>query len=117
MSKPQEIVADFFRAIAERDFEQVRLCLSDGGFVSRSPVSTFDNADAFINDIARVGPILEGVQTRKMFVDGNDVCAIVDYITRMDQRQVTPVVHLMRVEGDKIASVETFFDARAYAEM
>ena len=50
-------------------------------------------------------------------VDGNEVCLMVNYITRMDGRLVTPVVYWMRVDGGKICSIETFFDARGYDEM
>jgi hypothetical protein len=35
----------------------------------------------------------------------------------MDQRQVSPVVHWMRVDDGKISYIETLFDARQYAAM
>lgn len=112
-----EIVHGYLNAIAARDFQRARSFLSDGDFSTRSPISTFNNADAYIADISRIGPILENIERRKMFVDGDDVCAILDYVTRMDQRQVSPVAHWFRVVNGKIASIESFFDARAYAEM
>jgi ketosteroid isomerase-like protein len=114
---PAEIVDAFFDAIAARDFPRVRSLLSDDGFSTHSPIAAFNNADAYVADISRVGPILEAVQRRKTFVDGNDVCAIVDYVTRMDRRQVSPVAHLMQVHQGKITFIETFFDAREYAAM
>lgn len=107
----------FLAGITARDFQAVRACLADTKFSSRSPIGTFESADAYVADISRVGPILEGVERRKTFVDGNDVCAVVDYVTRMDRRQVSPVVHLMHIERGKINSIETFFDATGYVAM
>lgn len=114
---PANIVDAYFAAIAARDFERARTWLADEVFSTRSPIAAFDDADAYIADISRVGPILEGMQRRQTFVDGNHVCAIVEYVTRMDRRQVSPVVHLLRIDKGRIASIESFFDARAYAEM
>lgn len=111
---PAEVVNAYLDAIAAGDFVRARRCLADQDFSNRSPISTFDNADAFIADISRVGAILERLERRKLFVDGNDVCVILDYVTYMEKRQVTPVVHWMRVVGGKITTIETFFDARIY---
>lgn len=114
---PKEIVDAYLEAIAARDFALARAWLSDKRFSAHSPISEFDSADRYIADLTRVGPILEGIERRKTFVDGNDVCVILNYITRMDQRQVSPVVHWMRVDDGKINYVETLFDARQYAAM
>lgn len=113
-SDPAKVVNTYLDAIAAGDFARARRCLADQGFSNRSPISTFDSADAFVADISRVGAILERIGRRKMFVDGNDVCVILDYVTYMDKRQVTPVVHWMRIAGGKITGIETFFDARVY---
>lgn len=117
MRTPRETVDAFFAAVAARDFQAVRACLSDKSFATRSPVSSFENPDVYVADISRIGPILEEIVRRKTFVDGSDVCAIADYITRMDRRQVSPVVHLMRVEEGRITFIETFFDASEYVAM
>lgn len=115
--RPDEVVTAYLDAIAAGDFKRARACLTDKGFSNRSPISTFNNADAFVADISRVGAILERMVRRKLFVDGNDVCVILDYVTHMQKRQVTPVVHWMRIADGKIAEIETFFDARVYEEL
>ncbi|MFL6712015.1 MAG: nuclear transport factor 2 family protein [Sulfurifustis sp.] len=112
-----DIVHAYLDAIAARDFQRARSFLSDHDFSTRSPISTFDSADAYVADISRIGPILENIERRKIFVDGEDVCAILDYVTRMDQRQVSPVAHWFHLARGKITSIESFFDARGYAEM
>lgn len=114
---PEQVVDAYLGAIAARDFDAARRCLSGRSFRHRSPISSFSDADAFIADISRIGPILEAIERRRTFVDGNEVCAIVDYVTRMDRRQVTPVVHWLTVVDGRIVAIETFFDARGYAKL
>jgi ketosteroid isomerase-like protein len=114
MLRADDVVNGYLDAIAARDFERARRFLADRGFSNHSPISTFDNADAFVADISRVGSILERMVQRRIFVDGDEVCVILDYVTHMHRRQVTPVVHWMRVVDGKIAAIETFFDARVY---
>ena len=112
-----EVVTAYLDAIATGDFARARACLADKDFSNRSPISTFDDADAFIADISRVGAILERMQLRKVFVDRDEVCVILNYVTHMQQRQVTPVVHWLRIADGKIAAIETFFDARVYEDL
>ena len=116
-STPDQVAHAYLDAITARDFDRARHFLADDRFYQRSPIGTFEDADAYVADISRVGAILEGIERRRTFVDGDEVCLMVNYITRMDGRQVTPVVYWMRVDGDKICSIETFFDARGYDEM
>jgi limonene-1,2-epoxide hydrolase len=116
-SSPENIVAAFIDAIEARDFEAARACLSDTRFSYRSPVSKTDNADTFINIISRVGPILEGIERRRTFIDGNEVCSILNYRTSMEALQEVPVVQLATVVAGKIIALETFFDASEYNKM
>lgn len=114
---PESVVNAYLDGLEAGDFARVRRCLLDRGFSNRSPISTFDDPDTFVADISRVSAILERIERRQMFVNGNDVCVILNYVTHMQKRQVTPVVHWMRLSGDRIASIETFFDARVYEEL
>lgn len=114
---PREVVDAYLRALGERDFERARRYLSNGRFTTRSPIGAFGDADSYIEDVSRVGSILERIERRKLFADRDQVCAVVDFVTRMDRRYVSPVVYVMQVEEGKIVSIESFFDASGYAEM
>ncbi len=116
-TSPESVVNAYLDSLEAGDFARVRRCLLDSGFTNRSPISAFDDADAFVADISRVSAILERIERRRMFVNGDEVCVILNYVTHMHKRQVTPVVHWMRLSGDRIASIETFFDARIYEEL
>lgn len=114
---PQRVVEAYLDAIESRDFEHARSYLADRGFSYRSAISSFDDPDAFMADVWRVGPIMDGIERRRTFVDGEEVCSILNFRIRMDRLQVTPVVQLARVVDGKIVSIEAFFDASEYVKM
>jgi len=111
------IVAAYLDALQDRDFERLRTYLADSGFSYRSPVSVADNADDYITLVSRVGPILEGIERIKTFVDGNDVCCILKFRTTMESLKEVPVVQLATVAEGKIVAMEVFFDASEYNRM
>lgn len=114
---PQQVVDGYLNAIESRDFELARTYLADRGFSYRSVINSFDDADAFMADIWRVGPVMDGIERRRTFVDGDEVCTILNFRIRMDRVQITPVVQLSRVVDGKIVSIEAFFDASEYLKM
>lgn len=113
----EAVFTAYLDAFAARDFERVRATLSDGPFRYRSPVTTHTSADVFVLDISRVGQILDGIDVRRLFVDGNELCAIVDFRIRINIVDITRVVLWAKVEQGKIVSLEAFFDATEYSQM
>lgn len=114
---PEKVFSDYLDAFEARDFEQLRGYLSDTQFSYRSPVSSYSSADSFVANIARVGPILEGVERRMVFVAGNTVCAILNLRTTMEELRLVPVVQLATVVDGRITALEAIFDATAYNRM
>ena len=114
---PKDIVHRYLDAIEARDFVRARMYLADKNFSFRSPIASFDDANQFVADIARVGQILEGIERRKTLTDGNDVCDILNFKTRLSTLATTPVVQWSTVKDGKITVIEVFFDAHAYVRM
>ena len=112
-----KMVTAFLDALEARDFERLRTFLSDTGFSYRSPVSMTDNVDDYITLISRVGPILEGIERVRTFVDGDDVCSILRFRTTMETLKEVAVVQLTTVTDGKIDAMEVFFDASEYNKM
>jgi limonene-1,2-epoxide hydrolase len=110
-------VEGHLRAVAARDFDRARTYLADRGFSYRSPLSRHADADQFIADISRVWPILEGIDVRRTFADGDAVCTILDYRVRPSSLQIVPVAQLARVSGGRIVELEAIFDASDYRRM
>ena len=116
-SDAERIVTAYLDALEGRDFERLRSYLSETGFSYRSPVSVADNADAHIMLVSRLGPILEGIERVRTFVDGSDVCSILKFRTTMETLKEVPVVQLTTVANGKIITIEVFFDASEYNKM
>jgi limonene-1,2-epoxide hydrolase len=114
---PAEVVDAYFAAFAARDFDGLRACLADGRFSHRSPIAAIDDADTFAAYISRIGPVLVGIDRRRTFVDGGEVCAIVDYRIRLSDLMEIPVVVWFKVAAGRIVAIETFFDATEYRRM
>lgn len=114
---PAQVVDAYFEAFAARDFDGLRACLANGAFRHRSPIASIDDADTFAAYISRIGPVLEGLDRRRTFAEGDEVCAIVDYRIRISELMVVPVVVWFRVAGGRIVAIETFFDATEYRRM
>ena len=114
---PEKVFSDFLDAFEARDFDLLRSYLSDTQFSYQSPVSSYTSADTFVANIARVGPSLECIERRKIFVDGRMVCGILNLKTTMEELRLVPLVQLATVVDGKITVLEAFFDATAYNRM
>jgi limonene-1,2-epoxide hydrolase len=114
---PAEVVDAYFTAFAARDFDRLRECLSDGAFSHRSPIAAIDDADTYAAYMSRIGPVLEGLERRRTFVDGDEVCAIVEYRIRLSELMKVSVATWFRVAGGRITAIENFFDATEYRRM
>ena len=116
-SSPEAVFNEYLDAFAARDFERMRATLSDGEFYYRSPVNTMTSADVFVLDISRVGQILDGIDRRRIFVDGDEVCAILTFKIRINVVTLYPVVLWAKIRDGRIVSLESFFDATEYIQM
>lgn len=114
---PLKVANAFLDAIESRDFERAQALLSAEGFSYEGPVERFDSASAFIGSVSRIGPILESLERRRIFVDGDEVCAIVTYQTSLEAIETTRIAHWICVAQGRITRIESFFDARPYADM
>jgi hypothetical protein len=114
---PEDVVNALFDAFEARDFERARGFLSDETFSYQSPIESFNNADAFIANISRVGPILERIEHCKTFVKGNDVCSVLKIHTTMDKLNAAQVAQITTVLDGRIIAMEAIFDATEYNKM
>ena len=112
-----EVVTAFFDAVEARDFERAQTLLSADNFSYEGPIEKHRNAAAFIQSISRFGTILESLERRRIFVDGDEVCALMKYETSIESIESMRIAHWLRVEQGKITRIESFFDARGYAAM
>jgi limonene-1,2-epoxide hydrolase len=110
-ASPLEIVERYHEAWAQKDFETARGFLRDD-LDFRGPIDTFDNADDYLAALQRLAPIVTGVDLKKIVSEGNDVVVLFDLLTAMGP---APVAEWYQVRGDRIGSVQVYFDARPFA--
>ena len=110
------IIEAYFKAFEERNFDQVRACLSES-FSYTGPTARFDSPDSFLENIWHVGQILHRIEIRKTFVEGDNVCSILNFHVHLDEPRRVPVVQWAIVTEGEIASIEVFFDATEYSLM
>ncbi len=112
-SRPQEIVDQYYAAWTNRDFAAARALLHDN-LSFHGPIDTFDNADDYVAAIRQLASIVKGVEKRKVFIDGQDICEVYDLVTATPAG-TAPVAEWFTVKDDKIAAIRVFFDARPFA--
>jgi hypothetical protein len=116
-STVRQVGLAYVSAIGQGDFERARRYLSDQNFLFRGPYEAIEGADRFVARYWGAGQITLELHVRRVFEDGNELCIIFDIETQLSERATTPVAMWLRVEGHRIVEMETFHDARGYAEL
>ncbi|HYN76286.1 MAG TPA: hypothetical protein VES73_00645 [Lamprocystis sp. (in: g-proteobacteria)] len=114
---PLAVVEAFLAAQERFDFERARELLADQGFSFRSPVLCFDSADHLIQYSAHSSGIIQSVETRKVFVDGPDVCHLLTYRIQISEKLAVDVAHWAYVGDGRIQRIEAIFDASLYRDL
>jgi ketosteroid isomerase-like protein len=115
MATAGEIVDRYFKAFGSGDTATARSLLRDN-LDFKGPIDEFHNADDLMKSLQQLAQIVKGVEVRKIFVDGQDVCMIYDLVTNTPAG-TSPVAEWHHVDGEKIASIRVYFDARPFAPM
>jgi SnoaL-like domain len=112
-TQAQEVVDRYFAAWTGKDFAAARRLLRDD-LSFQGPLDRFDNADDYIAAISRLATMVTGVERRKVFADGQEVCEIYDLLLPAPIGR-SPVAEWHTVDGEQIAAIRVFFDARPFA--
>jgi hypothetical protein len=115
MAHAAEIVQSFKQALGKGDVAAARKLLHDR-LSFRGPIDAFDSPEPYLEALHKLHPIVERVDVKKLFVDGNDVCMLYDMVTRTPAGTAF-IAEWFHVKGDQIASIRTVFDARPFAAM
>ncbi|HEV2548915.1 MAG TPA: nuclear transport factor 2 family protein [Stellaceae bacterium] len=115
MANAGQVVQGFMGAMGKGDFAAARKYLHDD-LSFRGPIDAFDKPEPYLQAIEQLHKIVERVDMKKMFVDGNDVCLLYDLVTNTPAG-TSFVCEWMQVKGEKIASIRVVFDARPFAAL
>ena len=115
MAKAAEIVEQYQRAFGSGDVAKARSLLADN-LRFEGPIEQFDNADDYMRSVSQLAQIVTGTDVKKVVADGDDVVTIYDLHTNTPAG-TSRVAEWATVDGDKIAEMRVFFDARPFAAM
>jgi ketosteroid isomerase-like protein len=115
MAGAAEVVERYQRAFGSGDIETARSLLADD-LHFKGPIEEFDNADDYIQSVAKLARIVAGTDVKKVLAQGNDVVTIYDLHTNTPAG-TSNVAEWATVENGKIAEMRVFFDARPFAAM
>jgi len=109
----RSVVDDYMKHLRSKDLAEQRKLLKDD-LSFEGPFDKFNRADDYHQALSRLAPMVDDIEVKKIFIDGNDACVIYDMITRTPVG-TAPIVEWHTVEGDKISAIRVFFDARPWA--
>ena len=104
----KQVALEYIEACGRKDYDTVSRLLSPSlTFVG--PGNALTGAAQYLAVLRRLGPVWKRSDVKKVFVDGDEVCVIYDFVTDTPAGAV-PLVEWLRVEDGRIASVTLFFD-------
>jgi hypothetical protein len=115
MATAGQVVQGFMGAMWKGDFAAARKYLHDN-LSFRGPFDAFDKPEPYLQALEKLHKMVERVNMKKMFVDGNDVCLLYDLVTSTPAG-TSFVCEWMQVKSGKIAAIRAVFDARPFAAM
>lgn len=115
MATAKEIVTGYQKSLGAGDFAAARKFLHDD-LLFVGPFETFQRPEPYLEALSKLHHIVERVEPKKMFVDGDDVCILYDMVTNTPAGTAF-ICEWYRVRGDRIGSIRTVFDARPFAPM
>ena len=115
MANAGQVVQGFMGAMGKGDFAAARKYLHEN-LSFRGPIDAFDKPEPYLQALEKLHKMVERVDMKKMFVDGNDVCLLYDLVTNTPDG-TSFVCEWMQVKDEKIAAIRVVFDARPFAAM
>src|SRR5579864_7413248 len=80
-SKSKDVVMSYQRALGNQDFKTARSYMSDN-FSFHGPLATHDKPEGLLKDLEQLHHIVKGVEMKKIFAEGDDVCLLYDLIAK-----------------------------------
>jgi len=115
MANAKEIVEKFQAALGQKDFAAARKFLDDN-LAFQGPIDTFDRADNYIEAVKGLSAIIQRIDVKRIFSDGNDVCLLYDMVTNTPAGTAF-IAEWYQIKGDKIGALRVVFDARPFANL
>lgn len=110
-----EVVESYRAALGTGDFAAARTYMRDN-MTFQGPLDTFTTADQYLEASKRLASIIQRIDIKRVFADGDDVCVLYDMVTNTPAGTAF-IAEWYHVEGGKIAALRAVFDARPFAAL
>jgi ketosteroid isomerase-like protein len=102
------LTLEYLRAVASQDYTTVeRLLAPDLRF--RGPTMSRSSAADFIGALKRLSAIHVRSDVKRVFVDGDEVCVIYDFVTSTSAGALS-TIEWLHFDGGRIAAIDLFYD-------
>jgi hypothetical protein len=112
----KEVVMSYQRALGQQDYKTARSYMADENFSFKGPLASHNASEGLLKDLEQLHHIVQGVDMKKVFVDGDDVCLLYDLITKEPPTN-SFTCEWYHISAGKIRSIRVVFDARPFAAM
>lgn len=105
---PKTLALDYFQAFAARDFPRLGALLAeDLEFVG--PTMTRSRSADYLAALRRLTAIHVRNDVRRVFVDGQEVCIVYDFVTDTAMGSL-PMIEWLTIADGRIRSIRLFYD-------
>jgi len=98
----------YLHAVGNRQDNELQALLSPV-LRFRGPTTTLSSAADYAAALKRLAAVHVRNDVKRVFVDGDEVCAIYDFVTDTPAGAL-PTIEWLRFEGDRIASIDIYYD-------
>lgn len=102
------LALEYLNAVARRDYGKVENLLA-ADLTFRAPTMTRTSSADFIGALKRLSAIHVRNDVKRVFVDGNEVCVIYDFVTDTAQGAL-PTIEWLHFDGSRIQAIDLYYD-------
>ena len=102
------LTLEYLNAVGMHQYGKVEALLAPD-LQFRGPSSARSSAEEFLGALKRLGAIHVRNDVKRVFVDGDEVCVIYDFVTDTTAGAL-PTIEWLRFEGDRIRSIDLYYD-------
>jgi ketosteroid isomerase-like protein len=98
----------YLDAVGRQQYDKVEALLAPD-LQFKGPAMTRTSAQDFIGALKRLAAIHRGNEVKRVFVDGDDVCVIYDFVTDTTAGALA-TVEWLRFDGGRIRAIDLYYD-------
>lgn len=102
------VTLDYLEAVGKQQYDKV------AGFLApnvrfRGPAMTYTSAEDLVGALKRLAAIHVRNDVKRVFVDGDQVCVIYDFVTDTEAGAL-PAVEWLHFDGGRISAIDLYYD-------